>query len=552
MARIDGHGVGHGGRVDLHLQFLAEAVAAFVARRARRQVRAGERVADLGHAAEVDGRIEAAAAAVLGPRRKLAQRARAAVAAGHGVHRDGRGGREAGLDPAFERRERVPVGNEAAGAVAHAGHGVEAHVLRDRGLAQRGDELPVVVDGRVGADHLVGQTVQHDQLAAAREEGREVRVGRVGELRHLGHARRIRAGVLRIEGERVETGIARDEELHPLVAGDVHVGIGRGGGVARHLARAEVARGVRARHQSTFEQVVAARTFHAVGKRIARELQRRFDGVHRVDLRVRQAGVRRVGAVGAAQRGKDLRVELAAAFDVAHDVVDGAVELVAGLHRGLLHQQRLRQVEPALAAVVVQRAAHRHVRQARAGVVERGLVGDHAVVVLRPALDVAQRVAPAGRGAQEIGVPGLHGIAREHECLRHVARLLERLAAVVGKLLVVGRELAVGDAARLMARVVAVGRVAQRQRRGLAGGAEADDFGAVDQHAVEATAAEVNGLLVPLLGQVDREVDELRGRIDRRDGAAHAAVIAQRVARVAGGHGRGAGDGGALRGQADE
>jgi hypothetical protein len=65
--------------------------------------------------------------------------------------------------------------------VAHAGHGVEAHVLVDRRLADRGDELLVVVDGRVVADHLVGQPVQHDEPAAAAKKG--ARFGLVASVR---------------------------------------------------------------------------------------------------------------------------------------------------------------------------------------------------------------------------------------------------------------------------------------------------------------------------------------------------------------------------------
>ena len=200
---------------------------------------------------------------------------------------------------------------------------------------------------------------------------------------------------------------------------------------------------------------------------------------------------------------------------------------------GLLHEQRLGEVHPSRSAVQIQRAADREVRQASAGVVEGRLVGDHAVVVGGPALDVQQGVAAAGRGAEKVRLGRRGSVEGLHELRSHVVRLLERLPAVVGQLLVIEREGAVGDAAALVAGVVAVGRVSERERRGLAGRAEADRLGAVDQRAVEAAAAEMDGLAVPLHRQVHGEVDGARLWIHALDGSANLAIVAQRVARGA-------------------
>src|SRR4029079_897409 len=78
--------------------------------------------------------------------------------------------------------------------------------------------------------------------------------------------------------------------------------------------------------------------------------------------------------------------------------------------------------------------------------------------------------------------------------------------------------------------VVAEGRVAERERGRFAGRPEAQRLGAVDRLAVQAAAAEVDGLVVPGLGQVDREADRRRLRIDRQDAAAHAAMGTEAVA----------------------
>jgi len=122
--------------------------------------------------------------------------------------------------------------------------------------------------------------------------------------------------------------------------------------------------------------------------------------------------------------------------------------------------------------------------------------------------------------------------------------LLEREATVVGQRFVVGGERAVGDAAALVTAVVAEGGVAQRQWGRLVRGAEADLLGAVDQAAVEAAAAEVDGFAVPVRGQVDGEADVGRARVDRADRAAHLAVVAQgATGEVGGGGHRGAAGG---------
>ncbi|MCY1210855.1 hypothetical protein D9M72_225520 [compost metagenome] len=127
--------------------------------------------------------------------------------------------------------------------------------------------------------------------------------------------------------------------------------------------------------------------------------------------------------------------------------------------------------------------------------------------------------------------------------------LLQRVAAIVAQRLVVHREAAVGDAAALVAGIVAPGGIAARQRRGIVRHGKAHGLGAVDQFAVKAAAAELDTLAIPLRRQVHRKQDRWRRRIHRRDRATHLAVLAQRVARRAGGNQRGAAHGGAAGGQ---
>ncbi len=259
QAGIDRHGVLEGGRVHTHRQFLAVGIAALPRGGHGRQVQAGLHDARRPLAGVVDGRVLAARALVLRPRQVLAQRPRAAIGAGVGVHHRTLARRHAHLHPVLECGQGVPRRQEAARAMAHARHRVERDALVHRRLPHPRDHGLVPGDGRVGADDLVGQPVQQisrppfarnaDRSGLAASVRAETVCTREVQLPGLGG----------VEGQRVERGGAGDRRTSPTGRRSGTCSNPPGGRIAGHRPRAEVTCGERPRHQRAFQDVVRRR-----------------------------------------------------------------------------------------------------------------------------------------------------------------------------------------------------------------------------------------------------------------------------------------------------
>ncbi len=151
----------------------------------------------------------------------------------------------------------------------------------------------------------------HEDLAAVAGEGGEVGPVDVLAQRQLADARLPRAGVLRVEGQRVEGGVARHEEAHPFIpeAGMVGRALGEAGAVHGHrIARLQGVEAEAVDHQlHAFTRPaevgapgVEARVVGLAAGQREVEADRAVEHPQRVDLRIRQATLRGVGTARAA------------------------------------------------------------------------------------------------------------------------------------------------------------------------------------------------------------------------------------------------------------
>ncbi len=367
------------------------------------------------------------------------------------------------------------------------------------------------------------------------------------DARELADAVLPRSRVLRVERERVEGRVTRHEVAHPLVPEHAHVR-----GSRRHRAGGcngvEGQRDDRGLYRCSAGKAkirapdVEARILRLpAAQRIAKHDFRVID-LQGADLRVRQASVASIGAVGATYRLAVQHCRRRVETGVASaDIADQAVfDTIQGVARG-----NGRVIEH-LALGLVRVSARRGQRAGDAAELQvqaRGIPGriehDGAIPILRPALHHRQRFPAAGRSTREVGLFGAIGVVVQlDQGNRDVPGFLQCVASKVAQRFVIGAERTVSASQRagLVAGIAGECRIAARKRRGLVRRASRHVACRVRNGAVVAAAAEHDNLLVPARRHVDFELDGWRGRIHRGDRAGHLAVLAR--AKLAAARGR--------------
>src|SRR5207244_3418565 len=111
--------------------------------------------------------------------------------------------------------ETVELRIKDAKAVGKTGNHVEAHETVEARLAELRDLLLVVLDRIMRGDEIVCRAVSHDDLSAFGAELFETHIGDIHNRRDRCDARLI---LLRIELQRIEFRIAREDKLYSLIA----------------------------------------------------------------------------------------------------------------------------------------------------------------------------------------------------------------------------------------------------------------------------------------------------------------------------------------------
>jgi hypothetical protein len=363
----------------------------------------------------------------------------------------------------------------------HAGHEIELDAVVGLTLPDLLHDALVIAHRVLVRDQPVGRTVISDQLAAAADERRQIRIHglRCAVVDGLG-AREIAVDV---ERRRIPARIVRD---------DVAEVVRTNCELRRRVRGPErLAAGARARHDDFTVAVDDTR----------------IDSLRGFDLGGAQALTRRTGRALQA-RG----IEIARGEVRDHAVLD-AVLGIASRDSGLLEQPELVGGESARSHVPLNRDAEQHQRRPIAG----RRAGHDAVVVLGIALCFLQALAPTRRATEPVRSIGRPAVARCRERLAGDGQLVHGAILVIDELLRLAdgpREVA---APALMTRVGVGDGVPAQQRI---------DQRVVDDRAGGTAVAGLHELAVPILGQPELEPDVRSGR--RPDRARDAAERRQR------------------------
>ena len=299
-------------------------------------------------------------------------------------------------------------------------------------------------------------------------------------------------------------------------------------------------------HRDPLQAVVAEVVAQPVGEGVGQRIALVVDAHRPLDLRRGQAmrgvpGLARLAAQRLQRRGGPR----AAAGGVADQPIHGAIQPVAARQRFLRDARDHGGRDPAGRVVVIDRAAQHRAPQPQAHVAADGIPGDDAVIGFRPAHRGCQPFTPAGRSAVEVDAARRLPVMRDRDGPHRIQRLADMGVAEIVQRLRIQREGGIVGTRRLVAAIAGEGQEAARQRRRRAGQAVHFLAGGVGDTAIVAAAAELQRLAVPMQRQVRLEADFRRLRIDRRDGAHHAAMVAVQVAGFRRRHQPRRGDGGA-------